>query len=196
MDITEVEVTSTNGWRPSRRMPDVRVKLEDVMDGLIKCPSCNFGLQVSDHGCNLVTCRRPHPPDGKWFYFCFHCRCDLGAGDMCKKCPWRNTKDDRKAMLLQRNAIAQQNPIMIEQTLEATDVVRTHQTTAIHDESMTRIFDWLSDANGVVTFGSLRRAATACGMSLDEEDIYEMLSCIESGTWNIFEAFCKKHEML
>ena len=120
MDDGEVEVISTTEQRPSRRMPDVRVKVEDVMEGLIKCPACNFAVHVSDHGCNLVTCRRPHPPEGKWFYFCFHCRSALGAGDMCTKCPWRNTKDDRKRVIDERNAVAQRNPIIIEEETDTT----------------------------------------------------------------------------
>ncbi len=53
----------------------------------------------------------------------------------------------------------------------------------------------MSDENAVITFASMHRVATALELSLNDEDIYEMLSLIESGTWNAFEAFCKQHEM-
>ena len=111
-EVTELEGTSV---RPSRTHREVRVKHEDADNGLIRCPACNGGIQASERGCNLMTCRRPHGDKGTWFYFCFHCRRELPEHGPCMRptCPERNDRESRAVAKARRNEEAARNPIEI-----------------------------------------------------------------------------------
>ena len=49
------------------------------MNGTINCPDCGHTITVSEKGCNLVTCRAD-AHGAQFFYFCFWCRDEAGAG--------------------------------------------------------------------------------------------------------------------
>ena len=97
-----------------RRQRDVQVKIEDADDGLIRCPECNFGILMSERGCNMIVCRRDHNGKG-WFYFCAHCRCNLQTGLPCMRatCPERNDRASRASAKRRRNEDAALNPIVL-----------------------------------------------------------------------------------
>ena len=106
----EVAVTRASSSRPKRTHRDVRVKHEDSDNGLIRCPKCKNGIQVSERGCNLIACRRPHGVDG-WHYFCYHCRRSMSTDAPCMRCPERNDRESRATAKRRRNEEAQKNPI-------------------------------------------------------------------------------------
>jgi hypothetical protein len=46
-----------------------------------------------------------------WFYFCFHCRGNLGEGRHCNECPLENNLETRKLVRNRRNTYNRRNPI-------------------------------------------------------------------------------------
>ena len=93
--------------------PPVRIKHEDAENGLIRCPSCKSALQVGTRGCSTQVCHRTDHPGGGWFYFCFHCRADLGEGRHCNKCPLDNNAETRQRVKNRDNILARRNPIVL-----------------------------------------------------------------------------------
>ena len=95
-------LTASASQRPrvSRWVPIVKIEKEDVLSGLIRCPSCHTGIQVSERGCNLVTCKSTaHEKTGGFYYFCYHCRNDQGNPEgYCSKCPQRNSRQTRATL--------------------------------------------------------------------------------------------------
>ena len=98
---------------PKRSRDFVKVKHEDLDNGLIRCSKCATGIRT-DGGCNGQVCRRLYGGQG-WFYFCVHCRREIIGGGCCssKDCPYRNTKETRATALANRNAKAEANPIVL-----------------------------------------------------------------------------------
>ena len=91
----------------------VRIKQEDAENGLIRCPSCKSALQVGTRGCSTQVCHRTDHPGGGWFYFCFHCRADLGEGRHCNRCPLDNNAETRQLVKNRDNILARRNPIVL-----------------------------------------------------------------------------------
>ena len=115
MEVDGLMIDGDAGRRPSRRQQYICVKHEAPDDGLIRCPSCGNGIVVSERGCNMVACRAEvHRPG--YFYFCFHCRRDLGRGMPCQDCPERNDRESRSVAKVARNERNRLNPISLDCT--------------------------------------------------------------------------------
>ena len=111
-DAQEVHPTVPSRVYPSRKPRRVKVKHEDADNGLIRCPKCKSGINVSERGCNMITCRNHHDGQG-WFYFCYHCRGELKDAMPCFRttCPERNDRESRATAKKRRNEEAAKNPI-------------------------------------------------------------------------------------
>jgi hypothetical protein len=81
--------------RTNRR--HVKLQQEDVVDGLVRCPGCCCGIQMSNGGCNVTTCYNTAQHNGRYYYFCAHCRAECPDGEsMCVGCPSHNDRQTRK----------------------------------------------------------------------------------------------------
>ena len=114
-DANELVVAGASDRRPKRHCQrGVRIKHEKPDDGMIRCPRCQFAVQASERGCNLMTCRRQHEDSG-WFHFCFFCRRSLEGGMLCQSnlCPERIDRESRAQAKKRRNEEAERNPIVL-----------------------------------------------------------------------------------
>ena len=114
----EAEIVADSAPRRPTRFPrPVKLKREEPDIGLIRCPvvECRSGVNTSERGCNLATCRARHADmqEGAtgFCYFCVHCRTIRPGGEPCGRCPQRNTREARDRALRSRNEEAAKNPI-------------------------------------------------------------------------------------
>mmetsp|Transcript_14637 Transcript_14637/g.30020 ORF Transcript_14637/g.30020 Transcript_14637/m.30020 type:complete len:780 (-) Transcript_14637:229-2568(-) len=109
---TEIGKISKRATRSAAR--SVKVKQENIKEGVIKCPvpNCNNTI-VHNGGCHILTCMNHHP---RWVYFCAHCKSigERGSEIIRCDCPRRNTQEDRNVAQAMRNQRAADNPIVLE----------------------------------------------------------------------------------
>ena len=75
---------------------------EDIVEGLIRCPSCGAGILMAN-SCNVTTCYSTKHANGGYFYFCAHCKAECPDGEAtCLNCPQRNDRFTRDRVRARR----------------------------------------------------------------------------------------------
>ena len=77
----------------------IKLQEENIEDGAVRCPVCFTGIQMADGGCNVTTCTNTAKHDGRFYYFCAHCKAECPNGESyCRECPERNDKQTRRVV--------------------------------------------------------------------------------------------------